>query len=311
MPALLRQPLLHFLLLGSALFLLERAWTPASAAIEPIVLDQALTQQLARDWQRDTGQWPTVAEQRAVVHGHLQEQRLLREALRLGLAERDPVVRLRLVDNLRFLAPDRQADDAALLREALALNMAEHDVVARRRLVQIMGERLSGAAVVDRAAVRRHIEAHPERYAPPTRYRVTHRFIAGDYDRQRADLLLRVLQSGSPSAAGAGDPFLLGPLPTWVTLPELRRWLGPSVAEGVATLPLNQWSPPLPSAWGWHLMRIDAQDTPALQVTPELYRRATYAWLAERDAQLLDQALQQLATRYPEDWRVTLPIDPS
>lgn len=309
MHAALRHPLLHFVMLGGVLFGLDRVATLDALPVHPIVLDAKLAQQLARDWQRETGRTPTEAEQRASLHRHLQEQRLLNEALRQGLAENDPVVQTRLINNLRFLAPERDASDAALLREAHALGMAETDVVTRRRLIQRMSEQLAGEPVVDHAAVQRHIAAHPQRYAQPARYRLEHHFVADDPDRVRADALREQLASGI--TAEPGDPFLLGKPPEWMTEAEARRRLGQHVADALPELAPDTWSAPLPSAWGWHLIRVAAVTPQRIEITPELRRRATYAWLAEREGELLHQALQQLAARYPADWQVQLPVDPS
>jgi hypothetical protein len=305
----LRHPLLHFMMLGSALFGLDQARTPDVPPVHPIVLDAELAQQLASDWQRDTGRVPTEVEQRASLHRHLQEQRLLNEALRQGLAERDPVVQTRLINNLRFLAPERDASDATLLREAHAMGMVETDVVTRRRLIQRMSEQLAGEAMVDHAAVQRHIAAHPERYAQPARYRLEHVFVADDSGQASANALRERLVAGV--ATEPGDPFLLGDLPEWISEAELRRRLGQVVADTLPELAPDTWSRPLPSAWGWHLIRVTAVTPARTEITPELRRRATYAWLAEREGALLHQALQQLASRYPADWQVTLPVDPS
>lgn len=56
---------------------------------------------------------------------------------------------------------------------------------------------------------------------------------------------------------------------------------------------------PLQSAWGWHLIRVEARQAAGNAISSDLRRRATYAWLAEREQTLLQQALQALAVRYP------------
>lgn len=310
MPALLRHPLLHFLLLGGLLFGLEQWLFSDTFEAEPVVIDDAIAQHLSRDWQRETGREPNTVELRATLHRHLQDERLVKEALRLGLAEGDPVVRARLIENLRFIDPDRPHSDAQLFREAVALGMVSQDVVTRRRLIHRMSQQLTGDIAVDPVALNAHIAAHPDRYGAPPRYRLSHRFVANDPTPQRA-LALRDALNASTDPTPLGDPFLLGDLPTWTTQAELHKVLGSAVAGGLEDAEEGVWTPPLPSAWGWHLIRVDATQRGTQQDPADLRRRAAYAWLAERERELLVQAQHILASRYPVDWRVTaIPTPP-
>lgn len=299
MLTVLRHPALHFLLLGGVLFGAERLWIEPSQPRSPIVISTADLEQLATDWQRETGREPNDAERRASLHHHVQQQRLLKEALRLGLPGSDPVVRERLIGNLRFLDPGTPRSDARLFRDALALGMAEQDLVARRRLIQRMSQQLTGDIAVDPAAVQRFIEQHPDRYGQPARYRLTQVFIANDATPERAHRLRDALVDGDVRPDDAGDPFLLAALPAWVSQPELARLLGPEVAKALPHLATGEWSSPLQSAWGWHLIRVEARQAAGNAISSDLRRRATYAWLAEREQTLLQQALQTLAVRYP------------
>lgn len=303
---LIRQPLLHFAVLGGLLFAIDRWQAPDQPDADPIVIDAVLAQRLSQDWQRNTGRTPDAAELDALLHQHLQDQRLLREALRVGVAERDGVVRTRLVDNLRFVDPDTPQSDAALFRQALAMGMAERDPVARRRLIQRMGQELTGDIVVDPVALSAHIEAHPERYAPPKRYRIDHVFLTHDASPERRAAMTAALETGTDGQP-LGDPFLLSGLPEWATETELRRLLGPTLTDHALSAAPGVWSAPLSSPWGWHFVRVDAQNAPEAVVSPGLWQQAAYAWLMEREAELLQQALHRLAQRYPADWQIERP----
>lgn len=101
---LLREPLLHFLLLGGLLFAVY-AWigerdTPNAT----IVVDQgrvaALSAQFERLWHRA----PTSTELQGLIDAWVREEILYREGLAAGVDRNDDIVRRRVVQKMRFLA---------------------------------------------------------------------------------------------------------------------------------------------------------------------------------------------------------------
>ena len=98
---LLKQPLLWFLVIGLALFIVDSR-TPEDRT--EIVITSALRDRLASLWTTQTGLIATEAELNALVSNWLKEEVLYREALRLGLDREDSIVRRRLVQKLGFIA---------------------------------------------------------------------------------------------------------------------------------------------------------------------------------------------------------------
>ena len=104
MRRLLREPLLHFLLLGALLFLaygwLNRA---GLAAPDEIVVSRSqvegLVMQFERVWQRA----PTAEERQALIDSWVRDEVFYREALAMGLEQDDPVVRRRLSQKVQFI----------------------------------------------------------------------------------------------------------------------------------------------------------------------------------------------------------------
>src|SRR3990172_7772281 len=114
MKLLLRQPLLHFLLLGGAVFLLFE-YFPVKSGIAPearsIVIDrealldfmQYRSQAFNRQYfaqQFDTMSQP---DRQRLIDDLVREEVLYREALALHLNDNDYVIRRRLVQKLEFL----------------------------------------------------------------------------------------------------------------------------------------------------------------------------------------------------------------
>ena len=143
----MRRPLLHFLIIGSACFLVSRWWSeespvqPDRSVQSTIVISDATIAQLTDGWISRFGSAPTALERQAMIDASINDEILHREALRLDMHLADPVVDMRLTQNMRFLVDGEGAEvpgDEVLLRQALELDMAHTDIVVRRRLIQQM-----------------------------------------------------------------------------------------------------------------------------------------------------------------------------
>jgi len=105
---LLREPLVHFLVIGAAIFVLfglmgqrdvedkERAITITSGEIN------WLTDAWKMRWNRP----PTEKERKGLIDQYLREMILYREAVAMGLDKDDTVIRRRLAQKLEFLSQD-------------------------------------------------------------------------------------------------------------------------------------------------------------------------------------------------------------
>ncbi|MCA9693737.1 MAG: peptidyl-prolyl cis-trans isomerase [Myxococcales bacterium] len=200
----LREPLLHFLVLGGLILALDRAATP-SAVIEV----------------------PARVRASGDAARYVEDEALVREALRRGLHERDEIVRRRLVQKMRFIL-----DELAVVPEP------------------------------DEAALEAWLKGHADRYAAPARLTLRHAFFRREPGRDpwaRAQAAASALAGGEPPA---GDPFLHGArLANW-TEDELARALGDAFAAEVAALEPGSWSEPIASSHGVHRVLVEAR-TPA------------------------------------------------
>ncbi len=108
MKRLLEEPLLHFLVLGAALFGLFHLVGTKEAAPPParIVVSTAqianLANGFARTWQRP----PSAEELRGLVDDFVRDEVFYREGKALGLDRDDTVIRRRLRQKLEFVAED-------------------------------------------------------------------------------------------------------------------------------------------------------------------------------------------------------------
>ncbi len=114
---MLREPLLHFVVLGLGLFLL---WGLVGEDAGTLVVTEATVARLKADEARRRGREPTDQELDAVLRRWVDDELLYREGLELGLDRADPVVRRRVVQKMRFLHEDLRTPgtpDAAALAQ--------------------------------------------------------------------------------------------------------------------------------------------------------------------------------------------------
>ena len=109
MKRLLREPLLHFLLIGAGLFVLfhymrpHRDTSPTSRQIQ-FSIDEL--SQLALLYQSQWRREPTVDELDRLVENKVQQEVLYREALTMGLDKGDEIVKRRMAQKMQFLSED-------------------------------------------------------------------------------------------------------------------------------------------------------------------------------------------------------------
>lgn len=219
-----REPLVHFLLIGAMLFVGVIA---ARSLQRPVVrIDAQELGQLAGYWSTQMQRDPTNEELQGIIHERVDEEVLAREALRLGLDKDDMIVRRRLAQKMTFAS-----EDTANLPEP------------------------------DEAALKAFFEKTKADYQAPPHITFRHQFF--NADRGRAEALVR-----AKVALGAvrnrlsdpvGEPFLLPLTYGDASLVEINKDYGPDFAAALVSVPLNQWSGPIASAYGYHLIKVDSR----------------------------------------------------
>jgi hypothetical protein len=257
LPAWSREPLVHFLAAGAAIFLFL-AWQgeeadPASRTIAVTREDRA---RLALQWERSTGRIPTDAELDALTERHVREEVLYREALRLGLDRDDAVLRKRLANKMDYLAE----------------SMAETSPVSDATLAAWLAE-------------------HPERFAPEVRYGFEQRWFAEEPDARAA------LASGA-----AGDAIALPPALADAPRREVEERFGREFRARLDDLAVgNAWQGPVPSGFGWHLVRLTAREVGKTPSLAEFRDAVETDWRAETKARRKDDAYRLLLASYEVD----------
>lgn len=263
---LLREPLLHFLVLGGLVFAGWAAWNPQDKAemAPPAVRITAadtdwLTQMWARQWQRP----PTDEELALLVTDHVREEVLAREAKALELDIGDTVVRRRLAQKMTFLVEDtfRFADPP------------EQDLRAL-------------------------YEARPEIVSNPAQISFMQVFFQREQGDDRARATLAALSDGSADAREAGDRLLIGDSLANQDERALASLFGPAFARTVFAQPVGRWSGPLASTYGLHLVHVTEISPAQRRSFDECRERLAAEWRRERQEAASRRLLHDLVRKY-------------
>ena len=305
----LSSPALHFAAIGGLLFAVDSTWPGgAPAGPETLVISAAHIEQLRQAWRSRTGSPPDAAVLAGLIQTEIDDEVLFRTARALDLHRVDPLVRRRLVRNLRFVGEgesDARSDDE-LFAQAIALGMDRTDTVVRRRLVQKM-RLLARAGVAEPTSeeIAAYRARHPDRYTIPASVQISQIYLSrdrrGDATFEDASRLLRRLRDDSippERAQEFGDPFLLRHHVPQRSERELASSFGPEFAREALALEPGAWRGPVASSYGQHLVwvheRVAARPAPPASVEG----RVRDDLVEERVRAAIDRELRSLRARY-------------
>ena len=267
--ALLREPLLQFLVLGAILFglfhLVDREKTEAPARI---VISSArianLADGFARTWRRPPGK----EELQGLVDDYIRDEVFYREGRAAGLDRDDVIIRRRVRQKMEFLAEDMSAPEPS--EEQLAA----------------------------------YLKANPERFRTEDRLTFQQVFLSAarrgraidDDSKQVANALDRAEAAADKTALG--DPFLLGEEFQAVSQSEVASLFGESFAKRTSVMEPGRWQGPISSSFGQHFVNIGERISgilPPLDVVRETVRRE---WSNARRLEAEQKLYGSLRERY-------------
>ena len=261
---------MHFLVLGGLLFLLFE-WRGGSAgpggtriSITPGLVEH-LAAGFARTWQRP----PTDAELKGLVDEQVKEEIATREAIAMGLDRDDAIVRRRLRQKLEFLVED-----------------------------------VADQVPATDAELQAWLDAHPDVFRAESRLALRQVFLSpekrGARAHEDAERLLARLRAAGPRAPAEtlGDASMLPAEMPAGPLSEVSRVFGSELATKVDALVAGEWSGPLGSSYGLHLVLVTEKETaqtPPLSAIRPLVERE---FQAERRRAQLEALYERLLRKY-------------
>ncbi len=273
MKRLLREPLLHFLLLGGALFAISRVVNPSTGAAAPprqivLTLDDLRQLQIgfAAQWQRP----PNEQEMLGLLESRIKEEILYREALAMGLDKDDTIVRRRMAQKMEFLAEDVSASHEPTTEELKAWFGKNTKLFTQPARVTF-----------------RHLYFSPDR-----------RGKSAWSDATAALGKLAGKPASFPGAAALGDPFMFQDYLADRTPDQIAKDFGPLFARALFVQKPGAWSGPIESGYGWHLVFVDSLTPERAAAFEEVEPDVKTAWLATRKAEAWDKAYKAMRAKY-------------
>jgi hypothetical protein len=307
----LKSPLLHFVVLGSALFsvVLATASSPSTGNREhpePVVITLDQINALATEITQRTGRPAAQGQLGSAVESLIDDELLYRHALQLRLDRGHPGIRTRLIQLARFVTDDPGVTDDLLHQEALALGLMTADIVIRRQLVSQM--RLVAASVPLESEPRgvsdddlgEYLALHPSKFSRPDSFDFSHIYFSkakrgAGAERDARRVLTDLVASGEQQASDPsyGDPFLRGLHFRSVPKKKVGAIFGPAFAEAVQNGGDSTWLGPIASPYGWHLLKVRQRSVAEAPELGQVRQAVMEAVKAERRTARLEARLAQ------------------
>jgi peptidyl-prolyl cis-trans isomerase C len=232
-----REPFVHFVLLGAALFFVNH-YLEQRSRYTRITITRQQVQGIAENYRLQYGGLPSVQQLDALVDNFIREEIFYHEALKLGLDSDDEIIRRRLVQKYEFLQQD-----------------------------------LATPAQPTESQLLDYYHQHLDQYRRPRTVTFTHVYFStdgrGDVEaREAAQALASSLNvRGLSRAVDAGDRFPGAYDFAALSRDELARVFGKEgLAQSIFDVETDRWSQPLRSGFGWHTVHVSARD-PGRQAT--------------------------------------------
>jgi hypothetical protein len=277
----LREPLLHFLLIGLLLFGLYAYVNRGRIGIESprqivLSLDELATMEayFESQWHRR----PTPQEFQAMVEDKIKEEVLYREGLVMGLDKGDTIVKRRMAQKVQFLAED-----------------------------------VAAAHEPSTAELKAWFEKNTDKFALPSRYSFRHIYFSPDKrgtnahdDAAKALARIAGQSEDSPQIGSVADRFMFQDYYGDSAPSAIAKEFGPQFAVALEKVKPGSWQGPIESGYGWHLVFVSSVIPGRIPAFEEIESEVKTAWLGEQKAVAREKAYKSLRSKYT----VLLPVPP-
>lgn len=267
MQRLLKDPLVHFLVLGAVLFAVSawRGQVPETGR-ERIVIGADQVAQVRQAATLLQGGPPSPAELEALLEPVVREEILYREALALGLDENDDEVRRRLVEKMQYLTTD-----------------------------------LADPEPASEAALRAFYDESPERFRLPETATFEQVFFSpaarrDDVERDAAAGLAALKGGAAPAEVGDRTPLR----DRYEAAPreQVTVLFGEELTAAIFTGATDEWLGPFASDFGLHVARVHGRSASRIPPFDEIRARIADTYAAVRRDEANAAAYRRLRDRY-------------
>lgn len=260
--AVMREPLLHFLLAGAGLFLLFNYISdPETIGDDQIVVTSGQIEHLTTLFVKTRQRTPTDIELRGLIDNYVLEEVLYREALAMGLERDDTIIRRRLRQKIEFLM-----DDFTLVEPA------DED------LQQLL-------------------DKEPDRFRLDARISFAQVYLKEE-SRASADATLATLQSSVSDPSQLSDSHLIAYEFDDVSEAVISAQFGDTFKTALFELETGAWTGPIESPFGLHLIRIEEIVAGTVPALTDIRAEVEREWLVDFRATAQQAIIDQMKLKY-------------
>ena len=266
---ILKEPLLHFFLLGAGIFLLSAYFGDSDElAADEIVVTTGQLERLVQSWKKTRMRPPTQAELEGLIDDYLREEIYYREALAMGLDSDDMIIRRRMRQKMEFISQD-----------------------------------LSSLAEPTHEELQEYLQDNADAYMIEPIFSLRQVFLSrdrrGETIQDDARKILESLQREPATDIGQlGDPLLLPQVIDELPAREVSDMFGRDFTAQLLTLAPGNWLGPVASGYGLHLVFIDKIVEARMPELTEVRARVETDWRDKKRRSINDELYYGLKERY-------------
>ncbi|NOR43389.1 MAG: hypothetical protein GQ572_08635 [Gammaproteobacteria bacterium] len=267
---LLREPLLHFLVIGAALFIIFYQINDIQTQTDNrILITKTDLDRLAATWLRSMGRPPSAQEREQQLKHFIREQVLYREAMTMGLNQDDVIVRRRLAKKMEYLF-----NDLSFIPEPTETELSSY------------------------------LTEHASKFTLPATITFSQIYLNPGKRKQDinkdAEQLLEQLKETTVAidTIEMGDRSLLPYEFTAQRKSEIAGMFGTAFAVQAFALPANNWQGPITSEYGVHLIHISSRTEARLPPLAEIRESVSREWRTTKQQEANEIFYQSLYQRY-------------
>lgn len=275
MKTLLKEPLLHFLLLGAALFYFYLLTGNNPTGDDKISLSENKIAQLQYSFEKTRQRPPNKQELDALIHNYFKEEVAYKKGVEMGLLENDSIIQKRIQQKLEFII-----EDATTSREP------------------------------SDAELSKFLTAHSDDYRSPQIFNFTQLYFDPskhqDVFTKMGNTLRQVMATNeaeqtSTTLLPLSDNIYLEYQYTDISHALVARYFGSKFANTLTTMPMNTWQKAVESGYGWHLVKLTSKEGGQIQPLAQVQAQVKKDWLNEQRRISLETFYQKLFAEYQVD----------
>ena len=262
--------MLHFALLGLAIYLVQPWWSDSSS-LDTISVTPEIVQSLVKEREDLLGREIIEEEREQIVEDYIDKQILVAEAIKLGFDKADIRITNLLADRMkRVLAEEPRDPTEAQIDSFYRLESA--------------------------------------RYRSPDIISFEHIYYSSENLREEDyEKILLKLESGTIMSDQLGDSFWLGPSMEGYSRDALTTMLGAAFTDQIFELGPARWYGPIESARGIHLVRVIEKSTGQMLPLERARSLVIQDWLRIQREILLQQKIDEIRKAYTIEMVVNIP----